>query len=115
MRFRKHKPYRCPRLRVIPWYENAWKLTKRLGSSLLWIIATVLSGMTRLLTNLSEAGSFPSWDGSESLDEGSRSDWTSTDGDTVEIDDDDLFRGHWDVSSLYYSICHPDHDSSSSD
>jgi hypothetical protein len=115
MRFRKQKPYECPRLRVIPWHENVWLLAKRLGWLLLGIVGTVLSGTASLLTNLSEGSSVTSWDGSGSLDDGDRTDWSSTDADTFEIDDDDMIRGQWDVSSSYYSICHPDYDSSSYD
>lgn len=115
MRFRKHKPYRCPRLRVIPWYESAWNLTKRLGWLLLGIVGTVLSAMATLLTHLAEGNSVTSWDGSGVLEDEDSGDWSSTDSDTFEIVDDDLSRGLWDVSSIYYPICHSDNDSSSND
>ena len=110
MRFRKHKPYRCPRLRVIPWYENAWILAKRFGWLLLGIVGTVLSVIADLLTHLTEGSRVTTWDGNRFIVDDITSDTSIFDSDTFLHEDDDMIRGQWDMSSAYYSICHPDED-----
>lgn len=119
MRLKKHKPYRCPQLRVKSWYEITWLAVKRQGKSSAKFGSMLLTLMAAILVN----HQYPSchmttWDGNSSLldDDSNDNDLSlSGSGNAIHIDDDDMSRGMWDISSMYYSICHQFEDHSITD
>lgn len=106
---KKFKPYQMPPRRIKPWCEQAWiqatLLVGVVGSTLAWaaegigdaIDCCTLSGSDDIGSRIGEDDGFET-----------RHRMDSDDSFTFSHDEDDLSRGLWDVTSIYYPMFHSD-------
>ena len=103
-RKKKFKPYRMKPIRVKPWWEKAgiqvMLFLGVVGSLLAWLVDAIFSVIDSCAACTSGAHSDHD------------SDWfefgSGTKSNLFSHDDDDITRGQWDVTSIYYSMFHTD-------
>lgn len=101
---KEFKPYQCPRLRTKSWPE-------KMRDAILKLDLLLVSLGEILFHEIGEPSDNRSPDAPYKT-----SDWLDDDsgmhglGDSAMFghDDDDMIRGQWDPTSMYYSICHSD-------
>ncbi len=103
-RRKKFKPYRCPRLRTKSWTEKVWDAMSRFKQQLVNLIEMLFTEIGNLSENVHLDVSDQTGDGFEFDSMMSVQD----DSDMFSPDDDDMVRGMWDPTSVYYPICHSD-------
>ncbi len=103
-RKKKFKPYRMKPIRVKPWWEKAgiqvMLFLGLVGSLLAWMADAIFSAIDSCASYTSGAHSEHDIDWFEF--------GSGTSSNLFSQDDDDITRGHWDVTSIYYSMFHTD-------
>jgi len=108
-RKKKFKPYRMKPRRVKPWWEIVWaKVILFVGA-----IGSLLVLPKKLFDSIDLSCSDGNCGHSHQLDDDD-DDWFEHDIGTIEHHHDDISRGQWDVTSMYYPMLHSE-DLSSTD
>ena len=116
-RKKRFKPYRMKPIRVKSWREIAWARVMLLVGALgiLFALLEELWDSVELVCSDENFGHRHHLDNDDSdlfeHDSGlfEHDSWVCEhDSGMFEHDDDDISRGMWDVTSIYYPMCHPD-------